>query len=149
MTIPFETLLQKWMQDPKFRAEYERVGPEMELAMNLAEARRDAELSQAQLAKRMKTTQSAIARLESGRMAPKWGTLQRYAQAVGKRVVVHLETIGAQARPSLRELVVSSPAPSAKKAAAKGLSKKAAPKGLSKKAAALKPKAAKRQGKRA
>jgi hypothetical protein len=25
-TIPFETLRQKWMTDPKFREEYERIG---------------------------------------------------------------------------------------------------------------------------
>jgi hypothetical protein len=44
MTISFETLRRKWMKDPKFRAEYERIGPEMDLAMTLAEARRKAEL---------------------------------------------------------------------------------------------------------
>ena len=40
MTIPFEALRRKWMKDPKFRAEYERIGPEMELAFALADARR-------------------------------------------------------------------------------------------------------------
>ena len=47
MTIPFETLRRKWMKDPKFRAEYERIGPEMDLAMTLAEARRKAGFTQA------------------------------------------------------------------------------------------------------
>ena len=41
MTIPFETLRRKWMKDAKFRAEYERIGPDMELAFKLAEARRN------------------------------------------------------------------------------------------------------------
>jgi hypothetical protein len=41
MTIPFETLRRKWMKDAKFRAEYERIGPDMELAFTLAEARRN------------------------------------------------------------------------------------------------------------
>jgi hypothetical protein len=38
MTIPFERLRRKWMKDAKFRAEYERIGPDMELAFTLAEA---------------------------------------------------------------------------------------------------------------
>jgi DNA-binding XRE family transcriptional regulator len=84
VTIPFKTLKQKWMMDPEFVAEYERIGPEMELAMSLAEARRDAELTQVELAKRMKTTQAEVARIESGRAGPKWGTIERYALALGK-----------------------------------------------------------------
>jgi hypothetical protein len=40
MTIPFEALRRKWMKDPKFREEYERVGPEMERAFALAEKAR-------------------------------------------------------------------------------------------------------------
>src|SRR6266478_5981035 len=79
MTIPFETLRRKWMKDPKFRAEYERIGPEMDLAMTLAEARRKAGLSQAE-----------VARIESGHGAPKWSTIERYARALGARPVVRL-----------------------------------------------------------
>lgn len=41
MTIPFETLRRKWMKDVKFRAEYERIGPAMELAFILTEAQRN------------------------------------------------------------------------------------------------------------
>jgi HTH-type transcriptional regulator/antitoxin HipB len=148
MTIPFETLLEKWMQNPKFRAEYERIGPEMELAMSLAEARRDAELTQAELAKRMKTTQAEVARIESGRAGPKWGTIERYALALGKRPVVRLEAIGGQATRSAREAPTFMPEPITKRAAAKGPRAKAAAL-KPKKAAALKPKAAKRRGKRA
>ncbi|MBV8754219.1 MAG: hypothetical protein JO328_15255 [Hyphomicrobiales bacterium] len=44
MTIPFETLRRKWMKDPKFRAEYERIGPGMELAFELAEKARTTRL---------------------------------------------------------------------------------------------------------
>jgi ribosome-binding protein aMBF1 (putative translation factor) len=90
MTIPFETLRRKWMKDPKFRSEYERIGPEMDLAMTLAEARRKAGLTQAELAARMKTSQAAVARIESGHGAPKWATIERYAHALGARPVVRL-----------------------------------------------------------
>jgi DNA-binding XRE family transcriptional regulator len=90
MTISFKTLRRRWMKDPKFRAEYARIGPDMELAFTLAEARRKAGLTQAELAARMGTSQAAIARIESGRGAPKWSTIERYARAVGARPVVRL-----------------------------------------------------------
>jgi DNA-binding XRE family transcriptional regulator len=90
MTISFETLRRRWMKDPKFRAEYKRIGPDMELAFTLAEARRKAGLTQTELAARMGTSQAAVARIESARGAPKWSTIERYARAVGARPVVRL-----------------------------------------------------------
>jgi ribosome-binding protein aMBF1 (putative translation factor) len=90
VTIPFETLRRKWMKDPKFRAEYERIGPEMDLAMTLAEARRKAGLTQAELAARMNTSQAAVARIESGHGAPNGRPVERYARALGARPVVRL-----------------------------------------------------------
>ena len=57
------------------------------------EARARAGLSQAQLAKRMKTTQSAIARLESGRAQPSTRTLQRFAAATGHRLKISFEPV--------------------------------------------------------
>lgn len=60
-------LHKKWSCDPDYRAAYSKLGPEFELAGALIEARTHAGLTQAQLARRMETTQSVIARLESGR----------------------------------------------------------------------------------
>ena len=51
-------------------------------------ARRDAKLTQAELAERIGTTQSAIARLEAGRVSPSIATLQRYAEATGHQLRV-------------------------------------------------------------
>ena len=48
-------------------------------------------LTQSELAERMHTTQSTIARLESGRTLPSMRTLERYAAATGSRAVVRLE----------------------------------------------------------
>lgn len=59
-------------------------------AVTLAEARRKAGLTQAELAARMKTSQAAVARIESGHGAPKWDTIERYARALGVRPVVRL-----------------------------------------------------------
>jgi transcriptional regulator with XRE-family HTH domain len=50
---------------------------------HLAEVRRTRGLSQMDVAERMATSQSAIARLESGRGDVRMSTLQRYADALG------------------------------------------------------------------
>ncbi|MGH2991544.1 MAG: helix-turn-helix domain-containing protein [Solirubrobacterales bacterium] len=54
-------------------------------------AREAAGLSQAELADRMGTTQSAVARLESPRSNPRVETLDRAVASTGQRVTVSLE----------------------------------------------------------
>ncbi|MCK0197756.1 helix-turn-helix domain-containing protein [Ancylobacter sp. 6x-1] len=49
-----------------------------------------AKLSQAELAMRLGTTQSAIARLEGGGVSPSLSTLRRYAEATGTKLHVEL-----------------------------------------------------------
>jgi ribosome-binding protein aMBF1 (putative translation factor) len=90
MTIPFEKLKKEWMKDPAFRAEYDRLKPEFALALALIKARTKAGLTQADVARKMRTTQSVIARIESGSNPPNLKTLERYAQAVGRRIEVKL-----------------------------------------------------------
>ncbi len=63
------------MKDPAFRAEYKALQPEFALVRALISARSKAGLTQAQLAKRMGTTQSVVARIESGRNPPNFKTL--------------------------------------------------------------------------
>lgn len=84
-------LKRELVRDPEVRQEYERLGPEFEVVRALVEARARAGLTQAQVAERMGTKQSVIARLEGGRSAPTWKTLQRYASATGSRLRVPLE----------------------------------------------------------
>ncbi len=79
-------LHKKWMKDPKYRAEYEKLAPEFALSRAIIAARTKAGLTQAQLARRMKTTQSVIARLEGGRVHPSTKTLERWAKATGTRL---------------------------------------------------------------
>ena len=85
-------LKKKWMQEPGFREEYDALEEEFSLARELIEARCRKGLSQAQVAKRMGTTQSVIARLESGAQMPSMKTVQRYAAALGSRAVVKIES---------------------------------------------------------
>jgi transcriptional regulator with XRE-family HTH domain len=57
----------------------------------IKQAREAAGLSQAELAERMGTTQSAVARLESPRSNPRVATLDRAVAATGQRISVAVE----------------------------------------------------------
>jgi predicted transcriptional regulator len=57
-----------------------------EVIEELAEARRSSGVSQTEVAARMGTSQSAVARLESGELDARMSTLERYAAAVGRTV---------------------------------------------------------------
>jgi transcriptional regulator with XRE-family HTH domain len=81
------------MKEPDYRKEYEALEEEFALMAAVAKARARAGLSQAQLAKRMKTTQSTIARLESGRGLPSTRTLARFAKATGHRLKISFEPL--------------------------------------------------------
>lgn len=78
------------LEDPETRKEYEAQAPEFAIAGELIAARARAGLSQAEVAARMGTSQSTIARLEGGRTPPSLRTLARYASATGSCAVVKL-----------------------------------------------------------
>lgn len=89
MSIPIDKLHDKWMEDEAYRAAYEALEPEFALAKELIAARGRAGLTQADVAARMGTTQSVVARIESGRNPPTsrhW----RSMRAVGMQLSVRL-----------------------------------------------------------
>lgn len=69
-------------RDPQFRAARERIRPEYAFRRALIGARLDSDLTQAELAERVGTTQSAIARLESGGAEPSFNMLRRLSAAL-------------------------------------------------------------------
>lgn len=83
-------LKKRLMENPEFRAEYDKADAEFRLIEALVQARTQARLSQAELARRLGTTQSAIARLEGGGVSPTLSTLRRYAEATGTRLEISL-----------------------------------------------------------
>lgn len=80
-------LFEKWRKDPEYVQEYEALEEEFSIADALIQARTKANLSQAELASRMHTTQSAIARLEGG-SNPSYKMLKRYAEATGTKLSI-------------------------------------------------------------
>ena len=87
-------LKKRLMADPEFREEYALADQEFALVAQLIRARMEAKLTQAEVAQRLGTTQSAIARLEGGRISPSIATLRRYAEATGTRLTVGLQRVG-------------------------------------------------------
>jgi ribosome-binding protein aMBF1 (putative translation factor) len=84
-------LTQEWLKDPDFKAEYDALEDEFDLAEALIKARTRASMTQEQVAVAMGTTQAVIARLESGRSSPSTRTLKRFADATGLKLKIGFE----------------------------------------------------------
>lgn len=93
-------LHKEWMKDPAYKSEFDALEEEFRLADAIIEARVKAGLSQDELALRMETTQSAIARLESGRAFPSGRTLKRLADATGTRLSITFEPMQSSGSPA-------------------------------------------------
>jgi transcriptional regulator with XRE-family HTH domain len=89
-----KALVKKMLEQPAVKAEYDAQADEFALLDELLKARRQAGLTQAQVAARMGTKSPAVARLEAGggsrRHSPSVATLRKYAQAVGCRLEIRL-----------------------------------------------------------
>jgi ribosome-binding protein aMBF1 (putative translation factor) len=81
----------QWMHYPEYRDAYDALEDEFMLAATLIEARVRAGLTQGELAQRMETTQSVVARLEGGHIMPTTRTLEKIAKATGSRLKISLE----------------------------------------------------------
>jgi ribosome-binding protein aMBF1 (putative translation factor) len=84
-------LHRRWSKDEHYKAAYHALDEEFQLARALIEARTRAGLSQTQLARRMKTSQSYVARIEGGKVRPSTDALERFAQATGTRLRIAFE----------------------------------------------------------
>jgi ribosome-binding protein aMBF1 (putative translation factor) len=93
--IPAQVLFDEWRKDPEYVKAYDALEEEFARAQLVIDARIHADLSQAELAERMGTSQSAIARLESGRFKPSTRTLEKLAAATGMRLRIVLEPVKA------------------------------------------------------
>jgi predicted transcriptional regulator len=90
MTIPLKEFMAKSLTNPEVKREFDALEQEFAIASELIRARARAGLSQTELAERMGTSQSAIARLESGQTLPSTKTLLRFAEATQSKVELRL-----------------------------------------------------------
>lgn len=86
----WEDLEKELLSDPKVRKEYDRLAPRYEVISDLIAARIKRGMTQKDVAEKMGTRQSAIARLESGNVNPSLEFLQKIAQVMGYKLNIHL-----------------------------------------------------------
>jgi len=93
--IVHDELVEKMLSNSSVKEAYTTIEPEFALLDELLRARKEAGLSQAQVAALMGTKAPSVARLESalssGKHSPSVATLRKYAKAVGKELVIHLK----------------------------------------------------------
>ena len=94
-TLTHQQMVSKMLKNPAVKAEVKKLNIEEFVILDqILAARKEAGLTQAQVAKRMGTQAPAVARLESalltGKHSPSLSTLRKYAAALGKKVELHL-----------------------------------------------------------
>lgn len=82
----FDDFLAEQMQDPEFRAEWERQEPEFAVIRAILDARIAKNLSQKQLSELTGINQADISRIENGNGNPSIRTLQRLAEGLGMKL---------------------------------------------------------------
>jgi len=88
--LPLREFLKEELSDPEIRKHYEAAKAEWLVAKAVVSARKRARLTQTQLAKRIKTDQKAIWRLEAGRQNATVDMLWRIARATNSRLRLNL-----------------------------------------------------------
>ena len=86
----WKTLKTELLKDEETRNEYEKLEPKYAVVSQLIAARHQAGLSQKELAERLGTKQSAIARLEAGNINPTIGFLEKVASTLGAKLTIQL-----------------------------------------------------------
>lgn len=88
--VRYEDWHRESMRDPKFRKAYNALKPKYDLIRAILDARVKEGVTQKELARRVGTTQSAIARFEAGGGNPTLDFLTKVSAAVGARLEVHI-----------------------------------------------------------
>jgi transcriptional regulator with XRE-family HTH domain len=96
----FDDLEREWLQDPKYRRLWEASAPKRAIAIALVRMRKQAGLTQSDVAQRAKWDKAFVSRLEgAGGAVPDTNTLARYAEACGRSVgLVFLDVEANQAQ---------------------------------------------------
>ena len=75
-------------RDPEFADGYEAGYEDFKIGVILKAARKDAGLTQEQLAKKLHTKKTAISRIENHAEDIRLSTIEKYAEAIGKKLYI-------------------------------------------------------------
>ncbi len=78
--VDFQEYLGKRLRNPKFKKHYDEHGKQLEIAYQILQLRKQKRMSQAELARKIGTTQSNVARMETGQQNFTTNTLQKVAR---------------------------------------------------------------------
>jgi ribosome-binding protein aMBF1 (putative translation factor) len=87
----WKNLKKELLKDKKVLKEYQQLKPYYQLISQLIEARIKKGLTQEQLAKKIGTKQSAIARIESGNANPSIAFLEKITTAIGAKLKIQVK----------------------------------------------------------
>ena len=82
----FRNYLNRQLQRPSFKAEWDTLQPDLTIAQAMIDARKESGLTQKQLSERTGIAQADISKLERGNANPSLRTLQRLAAGMGMNV---------------------------------------------------------------
>lgn len=86
--ITYEEVLAEQLRDPEFKKLWDENEAEYQASAALIRARIEKKLSQKELAKKAKTTQAVISRIENRSVSPSVGLLQKIALSIGKKLEI-------------------------------------------------------------
>ena len=88
--VLFEDMKREALRNPEFQKAYDALAPKYALINAMLDARNKKGMTQAEIAERAGTTQSAIARFESGRTNPTLEFASRLSRALGAKLEIRL-----------------------------------------------------------
>ena len=89
----FRDFLNKQLQDPEIKAEYDALEPEFAIIRAMIDARERQGITQKELAARTGITQADISKLENGNANPSIKTLKRLASGLGCRLKIEFAAL--------------------------------------------------------
>lgn len=92
----FRKYLDKQLQNPEFKKEWDNLEPEFDTIQAIIDARKSSNMTQKELAERTGIDQSDISKIETGNANPALSTLKRLAEGMG--MVLKLEFVPKQVK---------------------------------------------------
>ncbi|OGH39147.1 MAG: transcriptional regulator [Candidatus Levybacteria bacterium RIFCSPLOWO2_01_FULL_38_21] len=86
----WEDLEKELLSDPETRKEFNKLAPRYAVISEFIKARLKKGMTQKDVADKIGTKQSAVARLEAGNSNPTIGFLEKIASVLGTRLTIHL-----------------------------------------------------------
>ena len=89
-SVSFDSIKSQLMLDEEFKTEYDRLQPRYEIISQIINARKEQNMTQSELARKVGTQKSNISRLESGNYNPSLDFLIKVAHSLGKELKITL-----------------------------------------------------------